>query len=55
MELLVPAWRGWLAKATNLFPPLMMHLYGPLLRRGLKHLAERRMERTARDAREARA
>jgi 3-oxoacyl-[acyl-carrier protein] reductase len=48
LELMVPGWRGWLAKANNLFPPLMTHLYGPLLRRGLRHLAERRMEREAR-------
>lgn len=48
LELMVPAWRGWLAKVNNLFPPLMTHLYGPLLRRGLRHLAERRMEREAR-------
>jgi 3-oxoacyl-[acyl-carrier protein] reductase len=48
LELMVPAWRGWLAKVNNLFPPLMTHLYGPLLRRGLRHVAERRMEREAR-------
>lgn len=48
LELMVPGWRGWLAKITNLFPPLMTHLYGPLLRRGLRHVAERRMEREAR-------
>jgi 3-oxoacyl-[acyl-carrier protein] reductase len=48
LELMVPGWRGWLAKVNNLFPRLMPHLYGPLLRRGLRHLAERRMEREAR-------
>jgi 3-oxoacyl-[acyl-carrier protein] reductase len=48
LELMIPAWRGWLARINNLFPPLMVHLYGPLLRRGMRHLAERRMEREAR-------
>jgi 3-oxoacyl-[acyl-carrier protein] reductase len=48
LELMIPAWRGWLAKINNLFPQLMPHLYGPLLRRGMKHVAERRMEREAR-------
>lgn len=47
LELMIPAWRGWLARINNLFPPLMLHLYGPLLRRGLRHLAERRLEREA--------
>lgn len=51
LELTLPAWRGWLAKINNLFPPLMLVLYGPLLRRGLRHLAERRMERQERLAR----
>jgi 3-oxoacyl-[acyl-carrier protein] reductase len=54
LELMVPAWRGWLAKVNNLFPPLMTHLYGPLVRRGLRHLAERRVERTERQAHAAR-
>jgi hypothetical protein len=48
LELMVPAWRGWLARINNLFPPLMTHLYGPLLRRGMRHVAQRRMEREAR-------
>jgi 3-oxoacyl-[acyl-carrier protein] reductase len=54
LELMVPAWRGWLAKLNNLFPSLMPHLYGPLLRRGMRHLADRRVERQDRLARLAR-
>ena len=25
LELMIPAWRGWLAKINNLFPQLMPH------------------------------
>jgi 3-oxoacyl-[acyl-carrier protein] reductase len=49
LELTIPRWRGWLAKAANLYPPLMTQLYGRLLRRGLRHLAQRRIERDARE------
>lgn len=45
LEIAIPGWRGWLAKVNNLFPPLMLHLYGPLRRRGMKRFAERRRER----------
>ena len=54
LELMVPAWRGWLARLNNLFPRMMPHLYGPLLRRGLRHLADRRVERQQRIERLAR-
>jgi hypothetical protein len=42
LELNLPRWRGWLAKLNSLYPPLMLRLYEPLKRRGLK-----RMEREA--------
>jgi 3-oxoacyl-[acyl-carrier protein] reductase len=45
LEVIIPRWRGWLAKINNLFPPLMLHLYGPLRRRGMKRFAQRRRER----------
>jgi 3-oxoacyl-[acyl-carrier protein] reductase len=54
LELMVPAWRGWLARLNNLFPSLMPRLYGPLLRRGMRRLADRRVERQDRLARLAR-
>jgi len=44
LEVLLPRWRGWLAKINNLCPPLMLHLYGPLMRRGLRRLEERKRE-----------
>jgi 3-oxoacyl-[acyl-carrier protein] reductase len=47
LEIMVPRWRGWLAKLNNLYPPLMPHLYGPLVRRGRRHLAERKAARAA--------
>jgi NAD(P)-dependent dehydrogenase (short-subunit alcohol dehydrogenase family) len=45
LEITIPRWRGWLAKINNLYPPLMLHLYGPLRRRGMKRFAQRRRER----------
>jgi 3-oxoacyl-[acyl-carrier protein] reductase len=45
LEVLLPRWRGWLAKINNLCPPLMLRLYGPLMRRGLRRLEERKRER----------
>jgi 3-oxoacyl-[acyl-carrier protein] reductase len=45
LELTLPPWRGWLARVNNLYPPLMLHLYGPLMRRGRRHLEERRRAR----------
>lgn len=43
LEITLPRWRGWLARLTNLNPAIMLALYAPLLRRGLKRLeAERR-------------
>jgi 3-oxoacyl-[acyl-carrier protein] reductase len=45
LEITLPRWRGWLAKANSLYPPLMLKLYEPLKRRGLKRLAQARPER----------
>jgi 3-oxoacyl-[acyl-carrier protein] reductase len=45
LELLLPAWRGWLAKANNLYPPLMLRCYEPLMRRGLAQVEHRRRAR----------
>lgn len=45
LEITLPRWRGWLAKINNLYPPLMLRLYGPLVRRGRRHLAERKAAR----------
>lgn len=44
LEIALPTWRGMLAKINNLYPGLMLRLYGPLLRRGLKQLARRRRQ-----------
>ena len=38
LEITVPRSRGWFVKIVNFFPPLMFHLYGLLLRRGLRRL-----------------
>lgn len=38
LEITLPRWRGWLAKLNGLYPPLMLRLYEPLRRRGLRRL-----------------
>jgi len=45
LEITLPRWRGWLARINNLWPPLMLHLYAPLVRIGSARLARRRQER----------
>jgi len=45
LELNLPRWRGWLAKVNSLYPPLMLRLYEPLKRRGLKQMARARYQR----------
>lgn len=40
LELNLPRTRGWLAKVNSLYPPLMLRLYEPLKRRGLKQMGE---------------
>lgn len=47
LEITLPRWRGWLAKLNNLYPPLMPRLYAPLVRRGRRHLAQRKAARAA--------
>lgn len=42
LELNLPRWRGWLAKLNSAYPPLMLRLYEPLKRRGLKRMARMR-------------
>ena len=38
LELNLPRWRGWLAKVNSAYPPLMLQLYEPLKRRGLRRM-----------------
>jgi 3-oxoacyl-[acyl-carrier protein] reductase len=45
LEIMIPPWRGLLAKVNNFYPPLMLRLYGPLMRRGLRRLEQRKRER----------
>jgi 3-oxoacyl-[acyl-carrier protein] reductase len=40
LEINLPRWRGWLAKINSLYPPLMLRLYEPLKRRGLKQMTQ---------------
>ena len=47
LEITLPRWRGWLAKLNNLYPPLMLRMYAPLVRRGRGQLAARKRERMA--------
>ncbi|MCS7055614.1 MAG: SDR family oxidoreductase [Thermoflexales bacterium] len=42
LEITLPRWRGWLAKLSSVHPPLMLRLYEPLRRRGLKRMAQGR-------------
>ncbi|MEZ4767744.1 MAG: hypothetical protein R2844_04890 [Caldilineales bacterium] len=44
LEISLPRWRGWLAKVNNVYPPLMLRLYGPLSRRGRKRLEQLSMK-----------
>jgi 3-oxoacyl-[acyl-carrier protein] reductase len=47
LEITIPAWRGLLAKVNSFYPSLMLRLYQPLMRRGLKRLEQRKLERSA--------
>lgn len=47
LEIALPAWRGWLVRVNNLFPPLMLRLYEPLMRKGRKNFQRLKRERTA--------
>jgi len=45
LEINLPRWRGWLAKVNSAYPPLMLKLYEPLKRRGLRRLEQTQYER----------
>lgn len=45
LEINIPTWRGLLAKVNSFYPPLMLRMYGPLMRHGLKRLDHRKRER----------
>ncbi|RMG89109.1 MAG: SDR family oxidoreductase [Chloroflexi bacterium] len=45
LEINIPRWRGWLTKLNHAFPALMLVLYEPMKRRGLKRLEKIRQER----------
>ncbi len=45
LEINLPRWRGWLAKVNSLYPPLMLKLYEPLKRRGLRRMEQAQRER----------
>lgn len=45
LELNLPRWRGWLTKLNHAVPSLMLWLYEPMKRRGMKRLARLRAER----------
>jgi 3-oxoacyl-[acyl-carrier protein] reductase len=45
LEIVLPAWRGWMTKLVSAFPPLMLRFYEPLMRKGLRQLAERKRAR----------
>jgi 3-oxoacyl-[acyl-carrier protein] reductase len=44
LEIALPRSRGWLVKINNLFPPIMLRIYGPLMRKGLRRIARLRRE-----------
>jgi len=45
-EINLPRWRGWLTKLNHLNPSLMLWLYEPMKRRGLKRLEQIRRQRS---------
>ncbi len=45
LELNLPRWRGWLTKLNHAVPALMLWLYEPMKRRGMKKLEKIRKER----------
>ncbi|MGE5601633.1 MAG: SDR family NAD(P)-dependent oxidoreductase [Nitrososphaerales archaeon] len=47
LQIELPRYRGWLARANNAFPRLMPLLYEPLKRRGLAKIAEAQRKETA--------
>ncbi len=45
LEINLPRWRGWLTKLNHLNPSLMLLLYEPMKKRGMKRLAQIRQNR----------
>lgn len=45
LEINLPRWRGWLTKLNTMNPSLMLWLYEPMKRRGMKKLAQIRRQR----------
>ena len=45
LELNLPRWRGWLTKLNHAIPSLMLILYEPMKRRGMKRLQQIRKSR----------
>lgn len=45
LEINLPRWRGWLTKLNHLNPSIMLWLYEPMKRRGMKRLEEIRRQR----------
>ncbi len=46
LEINLPAWRGWLTKLNHACPWLMLWLYEPMKKRGMKRLERIRQERS---------
>jgi 3-oxoacyl-[acyl-carrier protein] reductase len=45
LEINLPRWRGWLAKLNHMNPSLLLMLYEPMKKRGMKRLAKIRKQR----------
>jgi 3-oxoacyl-[acyl-carrier protein] reductase len=45
LEINLPRWRGWLTKLNHNIPSLMLRLYEPLKKRGMRRLAQIRQNR----------
>jgi len=46
LEINLPRWRGWLTKLNHLNPSIMLWLYEPMKRRGMKRLEKIRRQRS---------
>jgi 3-oxoacyl-[acyl-carrier protein] reductase len=47
LEINLPRWRGWLTKLNHINPSMMLVLYEPMKKRGMKRLAQIRQSRMA--------
>ena len=45
LEINLPRWRGWLTKLNHVNPSIMLLLYEPMKKRGMKRLEENRRQR----------